>query len=141
MKRLAIIAAFMLAAFQAHAETVVLKRGMLGSMVARMDVLASALRRAGDRVIVTEWYEATPKADLVIGHSLGAQAALASGARRIITIDPPIAADCPHGARCLNFSALARINGATNIHVEGIPHTVMPDRLASRVVAAAERAR
>ncbi len=126
---------------QAHAETVVLKRGLAGSAVARMDGLAAAFRRAGDRVIVTAWYEATPKADVVVGHSLGAHAALASHAKRIITIDPPLAADCPHGSRCVNFSAMARINGATNIRVQGIPHTVMPDLLAGRVVAAAERGR
>src|SRR5690242_19046533 len=130
MKRLALIAAFLLVAFQAAAETVVLKRGLIGSFVARMDILADAFRRHGDKVIVTGWDEPTPKADLVVGHSLGAQAALASGAKRIITIDPPLAADCPQGSRCVNFSAMARINGATNIRVEGIPHTVMPDRLA-----------
>lgn len=139
MKRLAIIAAFLFAAFQAHAETVVLKRGMLGSFVARMDVLAQAFRRHGDRVIVTEWYEPTPKADLVIGHSLGAQAALASGAKRIITIDPPLAADCPHGVRCVNFSGLARINGARNIRITGIAHTAMPDMIARRVIAEGAR--
>lgn len=121
---------------QADAETVVLKRGLIGGFVARMDVLADAFRRRGDKVIVTAWDEPTPKADLVVGHSLGAHAALASHAKRIITIDPPLAADCPQGSRCVNFSGLARINGATNISVTGIPHTVMPDRLANRIVAA-----
>lgn len=129
-------------------ETVLILRGLThysadGYPVAQ---LAEELKKAGYKVRIgnhTEGNDLTSLPDILVGHSMGANAILKAGnrigkgPRVIITIDPgraPLYSTCPSYVRCVNlYDPFHPIGGqfvygkrAENYRIKGTYHASMP---------------
>jgi|GEM_PF-6828887 len=149
MKRTLLAAALTLAlsANAATAKTYLVIVGIGGRAVAPMTEIVQGLQKKGHKVIYADWF-AVPdvKVDVAIGHSAGADAALKTGAKKILTLDPTfVNTGCPARTKCINwhnpFDAFPfvvccggyPVRGATNI-IAPAGHTQMPARMARAVV-------
>ena len=104
----AAVAAFLvLAPVTAAAKTIVILRGMFGEVVAPMLDYEAALKKQGHTVIMgSHRFPPNVKADVVIGHSRGADMALLYPGARIITLDATfLNAGCPKGRQCDDYVA------------------------------------
>lgn len=149
---IAFIPAFAItAAAPVAAEDAVAITGILGPQLgADLGRVKTQLRAKGYRVTGYQWFAvgAIPKGARVIGHSAGADAALRTGAKRIVTYDPTfLNPGCPSKSKCVNFySPLDAfpliiccggypVRGAQNIIVKP-PHLTMPNTYATAGVKA-----
>lgn len=156
----ALVAATVLAPSPAFArqKTAALITGIFGTFLAPMNKVEQRLKARGYKVVRGTWLYTPPgRYDIAISHSAGTPQAYATGAKKIVTIDPTITAAvfqaCPAGATCVNhhswMSAVPLIvccggypiRGARNIQEAGAPfvifepsHASMPDRIAHKVV-------
>lgn len=120
--------------------------GIMGPQLgADLGKVKTQLKAKGYRVIGYEWFAVgkIPASARVIGHSAGADAALKTGAKRIVTYDPTfLNQGCPPKSKCINYySPLDKlplifccggyaVRGATNIIVRP-PHLTMPNTYAT----------
>lgn len=145
----------------AYAKDVLLVRGLFGAEVSPMTSIYDGLKKAGHRVVRTEWWRLPAgKFDVAIGHSAGGNV-LGLSVPLILTIDPVVTyTSCPAGSKCINwYSPVDKypfllccggwaVRGADNrVVAGGTPsllifspgHVSLPDRVAKDVIAAVGR--
>lgn len=131
-----------------------------GLLYAEMGTIAAAMKARGQAVSVL-WHDQEPSVKTcppyLIGHSMGAQAAIRQATRckaqghapkAVLLIDPArtAPASCAVGLKCINWYNPSHpiggqfISGATNIRVLGTTHVYMPlNATIMRGVLAASR--